>query len=115
MLSTLRLWVGLRISGDTNLEIRHPLEPGDKISGVGVPAGLRFIAWRSTWRVAAQCHDVVDPGLPIIGRDRIDFSSGSSDAGQVSGGLERGLAADAADRRMGAFAGRPARTVGHRD
>ena len=108
--------MGFGIGGDADLEIRHLLQPGDEIGGVGIAARVRRIARPdAAGRVAAQRDDVADAGLPIVARDRVDLLARRRDAGQMRGRFERGLLADAAHRRVGALARRAAGAVGHRD
>ena len=66
-------------------------------------------------RIAAQCDDVADPGLPIIECHGIDLGAGGGDAGKMGRRFESRLMVDAPNRRMSAFTGRAARPICHRN
>ena len=111
-----RRGMGFRIGGDADLEIGHPLQASHQIGGIGITTRMRRIAAVcSTRRVAAQRHDMADASLPVVAGDGVDFLAGGGNTGQMRRRLQHCFLADAADRRMGALAGRAAGSVSNRD
>ena len=109
-----RFGMDLGIARDGDLEIGDAPQPGHQIDGIGVTLGVRRITIDAGRRVAPERDDMVDPGLPVSARDVIDLGTACADAGEVRGGFDRGLVADAADDGVGALARRAAGAVGHR-
>src|SRR5271169_3143042 len=107
--------MGFGIGGNANLEIADVFEAGDEIGGVVIPPRLRRKSLSANRGVAAQSDDVANPRLPVIPCNGIDLGPGRGNAGQMRGGIERGLVADAADRSMGTLTCRSAGAVGDRD
>ena len=58
---------------------------------------------------------MADADVPIVADDSVDFFPRGGDAGQMRGGLDRGLVDDPRHRRMGALAGRATGAISHRD
>src|SRR3984893_9495491 len=114
VLGALRFRVGLGIGGDADLEIGDALQSPDEIGGISVAAGIWRVMLDAAGRITAQRNDVADPGMPVTMRHRIDFGSGGGNAGEMGRRFERGLVADAPDRRVRALTGRAARPIGHR-
>ena len=119
-----RRGMGFGISGDADLEIGDPLQPGDQIRRIGIAAGMRRIAVRAicrpaadrpVGRIAAQRDDMADAGFPIVAGNVVDLIAGGGDAGQMRGRFEPGFLADPPHRRVGALAGRTAGSVSNRD
>ena len=105
-----------RIGRDRDLEIADGAQARDQIGGIGVAAGRRRIApAEAALRIAAQGDDMAHADLPIAARDLVDLVARGADAGEMRGGLDRGLAQDARDGGMGALAGRAAGAIGHGD
>ena len=107
--------MGLRIGGDGNFEIGDPFQAFDEVDRVRVAARVRGVTLDFFRRVAAQRHDMPDPGFPIAAGNVIDLVAGGGDAGEVGGGFQVRLVADAGHRLVGALAGATASPVGHRD
>jgi hypothetical protein len=103
--------VAFRISGDRDLERRDRLQAGDQLDRVAVAVRVRLIALTLFRRVAAKSDDVPHAGRPIFSGDVFDLGAARLDAGEVGGGVERGLARDPLDRGVGARARRAAGAV----
>ena len=105
-LRTTRFRVSLRVSGNADLEIGDPFQPGNQIRGVGIASRVRHVPNRSVGRIAAQSNDVPDTSAPVRLSDHVDLASSGANAGQMRRRLQVGFLANTQNGRMSPFSRR---------
>ena len=107
----------LGIGGDRDFNIWITLlDASDQIGGRSVAFGVRRISRAEpAGGVAAQRHDMADANLVISRHHLIDIAAWRVNAGEMRRRREAGFGEDAGNGRVGAFPGRTAGAIGHRN
>src|SRR5579859_2088699 len=77
--------MGLGMSGDADLEIRHPLQAGHQLRGIGITAGV-WLVRTAAGSISTEGHDVAHPRLPVTAGDLLYLAAVRAHAGEMGGG-----------------------------
>src|SRR5205814_6006825 len=107
----------LGIGGDRDFNVWITLlDASDQIGGSSVAFRVRRVSRAEpAGGVAAQRHDMADANLVISRHHLIDIAAWRVNAGEMRRRREAGFGEDAGNGRVGAFPGRTAGAIGHRN
>src|SRR5579859_6500578 len=106
--------MGLGMSGDADLEIRHPLQAGHQLRGIGITAGV-WLVRTAAGSISTEGHDVAHPRLPVTAGDLLYLAAVRAHAGEMGGGTQPEALLDGDHGVVGAGARRASSTIGDGD